>query len=193
MNNRPTSAVVTIATAPQNMTRTAPRHSGARPSRAGGRDLALWNLCHLDAHEADQRAESHALFWRELPQLEAGDAFAGDIATECQQWLADSSACNFARRLVEGWIERALELDARIEAQSQRWRLARMDVVDRNILRLAATELLAERTPRAVVVAESVRLAARYGSERSPAFVNGIAESLAKYFRDARDEEAEPG
>jgi len=55
------------------------------------------------------------------------------------------------------------------------------------LLRLVAVELASESTPRNVVVSEAVRLAARYGSERSTAFVNGLAEALARSLRDAAE------
>jgi N utilization substance protein B len=65
-----------------------------------------------------------------------------------------------------------------------------MDRVDRNLLRLCAIELRNESTPRNVVVAEAVRLAARYGNERSPTFVNGLAEALARTLRDPTSADA---
>ena len=91
---------------------------------------------------------------------------------------------NCGMRLLAAALERGPEIDAAIEATSRSWRLARMDRVDRNLLRLVGVEMLAiEDTPRAVIVAEAVRLAARYGSDRSAPFVNGVAEALAKRLR----------
>jgi N utilization substance protein B len=87
--------------------------------------------------------------------------------------------------------ERAAEIDAAIEATSRSWRLARMDRVDRNVLRLVGAESLGlSETPRAVIVSEAVRLAARYGSERSAPFVNGVAQALAAKLRGEAREEA---
>jgi N utilization substance protein B len=61
-----------------------------------------------------------------------------------------------------------------------------MDRVDRNLLRLVAVEMIdLSETPRAVIVSEAVRLASRYGSDRSAPFVNGVAEALAKRLRPA--------
>jgi N utilization substance protein B len=157
------------------------------PGRSRGRELALWVLCHLESHPGEERGAVE-LFWREPPTLETGDEFLGPIAAELGELLADSVARRWARRLVEGYLsgmhgERSVDLA--IETESQRWRLERMDRVDRNLLRLCVVELRGEQTPRNVVVAEAVRLAARYGAERSPAFVNGIAEALARTLRDA--------
>src|SRR5690606_26998402 len=85
------------------------------------------------------------------------------------------------------------ELDEAITQTSARWRLSRMAQVDRNVLRLAAFELAGRaRTPRGVVLSEAVRLARRYGSERSPGVVNGLAEALAQRLRTEPDAGPEP-
>jgi N utilization substance protein B len=76
-------------------------------------------------------------------------------------------------------------VDEALEAVSQRWRLARMDQVDRNVLRIACTESRGDfGTPPSVIAAESVKLAGRYGAERSGKFVNGI---VAAFVADAKD------
>jgi N utilization substance protein B len=153
-------------------------------ARARGRELALWLLCHLEARPAEERAEAAELFWREPPTFPGDEEFFAGVGEQLEATLADSGARRWARRLGDAWLARADEIDGVIEAASERWRLARMDRVDRNVLRLCAVELSGERTPRAVVVSEAVRLAARYGSERSAAFVNGLAEALARRLRD---------
>lgn len=169
---------------------TASETSGAPGQRANtrarGRELGLWILCHVESHPDDER-EAVELFWREPPAIEAGDAFFDGGGDELATLLVDAGARRFARRLIDGYLDHAAAIDDRIERVSARWRLARMDRVDRNLLRIAAVELSQESTPRNVVVAEAVRLAARYGSERSVAFVNGLAEALARELRDARD------
>ncbi|PRQ04390.1 hypothetical protein ENSA5_07930 [Enhygromyxa salina] len=160
--------------------------------RSRGRELALWILCHLESHPGAER-DALDLFWREPPRLELGDDFLGPLAAELGPLLADSAARRWSRRLVEGFLADAAGIDETIEAASRRWRLVRMDRVDRSLLRLSTVELRGESTPRNVVVAEAVRLASRYGSERSAAFVNGVAEALARVLRDAQpDEPDEP-
>ena len=98
--------------------------------------------------------------------------------------LSDARAAALAERLV-GHVNRELsEIDRIIESTSRTWRVARMDRIDRNLLRLATAELQHEPdTPRAVILAEAVRLAGRYGSERSVRFVNGLVEALAQHLR----------
>ena len=164
------------------MTSTPPNPN--KGSRARGRELGLWLLCHLESHPGAER-EAVELFWREPPAIELGNEFLEPIAAELVDLIGDAQAQRFAKRLVQLYLDHADAVDRGIEATSARWRLARMDQVDRNLLRLAAVELGHEATPRNVVVAEAVRLAARYGSERSPSFVNGLAEALARDLRDA--------
>lgn len=160
------------------------------PGRARGRELGLWIFCHLESHPGEEQ-EAVALFWREPPTLDTGDEFVGPIAAELRELLNDSVARRWARRLTEAYLRDMASVDAAIETESQRWRLERMDRVDRNLLRLCVVELRDENTPRNVVVAEVVRLAARYGGERSPTFVNGLAEALARTLRDSAQAQAQ--
>ncbi|NVB42184.1 transcription antitermination protein NusB [Pseudenhygromyxa sp. WMMC2535] len=164
--------------------------AGVAMGRARGRELALWLLCHLDdsrngrLEPEDELRRRLELFWREQPAFPADDDFLVGVAEELAEIIRDSEAQRWAKRLVEAFLSAAASFDAAIEGASARWRLARMDRVDRNVLRLAAVELAKLSTPRGVVVSEAVRLAARYGSERSPAFVNGLVEALARSLRD---------
>jgi N utilization substance protein B len=159
------------------------------PGRAQGRELALWLLSHVESHPGGE-PQAIDLFFREPPTLDPSDEFLAPLARELAALLDDRNARRWAQRLVEAYLADPAEIDRRIEAASQRWRLERMDRVDRNLLRLCAVELLRESTPRNVVVAEAVRLAARYGSERSAGFVNALAEALARTLRDSSAGEA---
>ena len=89
-----------------------------------------------------------------------------------------------AGHLFGGVTSQLEELDARIEAASEHWSVARMPIVDRNILRIGLFELDQDRdTPTAVIVSEGVRLAQTYSTERSGSFVNGVLAALAKEVR----------
>ena len=86
-----------------------------------------------------------------------------------------------ARRLVEGVLGLRADLDDAIDAVSEHWRVDRMPVVDRAILRVALYELRHEPdTPTAVILAEAVRVAKTYSTEKSGFFVNGILGTLAQ-------------
>jgi len=81
--------------------------------------------------------------------------------------------------LVEGVTSHLEELDAFIVRYSEHWRLERMTLVDRNLLRLAIYELLYQpQIPPKVVINEAVEMAKRYGSEGSGGFVNGILDQV---------------
>jgi N utilization substance protein B len=86
----------------------------------------------------------------------------------------------FASDLLAGVRRNRPELDRRLEQVARNWTLARMAVIDRNLLRLGAYELLFGETPRGVAINEAVELAKRYGSAQSASFVNGILDRLVR-------------
>ena len=89
-----------------------------------------------------------------------------------------------ARRLVHGFLEAADRVDGALAGVLQHWELDRLGGIERALLRLAVTELLLEPgVPAAVVLEETLRLAHRYGDERSPAFVNGVLDAAARSIR----------
>jgi N utilization substance protein B len=93
--------------------------------------------------------------------------------------LMDSSLEPFALALYDGVCAHLADIDRRLAAAAQNWRLPRMAAVDRNALRLGAYELLhTPETPPKVVLDEAIELARRYGSADSPAFVNGVLDRL---------------
>ncbi|RKN44711.1 transcription antitermination factor NusB [Streptomyces hoynatensis] len=85
----------------------------------------------------------------------------------------------YARELVEGFAGHAERIDELLAQYTVGWPLDRMPVVDRNILRLAAFELIwQDETPDAVVLDEAVQLAREFSTDESPAFVNGLLGRL---------------
>jgi N utilization substance protein B len=81
--------------------------------------------------------------------------------------------------------ERQAEIDEFIDSAAIGWDLARMAVVDRNVLRLAVAELLgSSEVPTAVILNEAVELASGYSTDDSGRFVNGILSTLATRIRD---------
>ena len=96
-----------------------------------------------------------------------------------EHFLPDEEADEFLRRLVLGVLEHCKELDRLIERYSENWRLDRIDVIDRNILRMALFELLyCEDIPPKVTINEAIDLGKRYGSENSGSFINGILDRI---------------
>ena len=89
----------------------------------------------------------------------------------------------FTDKLTRGALEHREELDALLDRHSQNWRVARMSFVDRNILRLAAFEIIHTDTPAPVVIDEALELARRFSSDESVAFVNGVLDALRRQFQ----------
>jgi len=98
----------------------------------------------------------------------------------------DVRTAAYTRKLVETVLEHKDELDCEIAGVATNWKIARMAIVDRNILRLGLAELrCCPETPYRVVLDEAIELARRYSDEAACAFVNGILDKLC-------DQPAEP-
>ncbi len=101
------------------------------------------------------------------------------IAAFVRERLRDPALEPFSLGLYDGVVAHAADIDRRLAAAAENWRIARMAVVDRNILRLGGYELLfTPETPANVALDEAIELARRFGSAGSPAFVNGVLDRL---------------
>jgi N utilization substance protein B len=88
---------------------------------------------------------------------------------------------SFATTLADGTVEHVAEIDSHIQAAAEHWRVARMPVIDRLILRLAIYEFLYERaTPPAVVMDEALELAKGFSTPEAARFVNGVLDGVRK-------------
>jgi len=95
---------------------------------------------------------------------------------------------DFARLLVTRTVEHVEEIDVLIRRHAEHWRLDRMAIVDRNILRLATQEFLYDKeTPKTVVINEALEIARRFSSQESPQFINGILDSIKQELEANRD------
>lgn len=93
----------------------------------------------------------------------------------------DSLSAQYRDAIVKGVLDNKKEIDRAIEACSDNWSIERMGIVDRNILRIAAYELMYRSdTPSKVVMDEAVELAKAYGAEQSSAFINGVLDKIYK-------------
>jgi transcription antitermination protein NusB len=84
----------------------------------------------------------------------------------------------FMEELARGTVANAAEIDKSIEAKSEHWRLERMPVVDRNILRLAIYELGQQAVPAPVIIDEALELARKFSNDESISFINGILDAV---------------
>ena len=93
----------------------------------------------------------------------------------------DAETRGFAEELYRVATERRAEIDALIETHAENWRLERMAVVDRNLLRASVAELLGyPKTPSAIVINESLEIARRYAAPESVQFLNGVLDAIAR-------------
>jgi N utilization substance protein B len=91
------------------------------------------------------------------------------------------STIEFARSLVTGAVEHVERIDEIIKRHAEHWRLDRMAIVDRNILRLAVYEFLSDKEiPKTVIINEAIEIARRFSAHESPQFINGVLDSIKK-------------
>jgi N utilization substance protein B len=121
-----------------------------------------------------------------------------DVLSVLADWVRHSRndtrqppVSEYTMQLVEGYADRVRRIDELIAQYAVDWTLDRMPVVDRNILRLGAYELIwVDETPDAVVLDEAVQLAKEFSTDDSPAFVNGLLGRLKDLKPSLRREEA---
>jgi N utilization substance protein B len=94
---------------------------------------------------------------------------------------APSEIRGFAEELVLGVYGALRELDRWIIGSAEHWRIERMAVVDRNVLRMAVHEIVHDpETPDPVIIDEAIEVAKKYGSEESGSFINGVLDAIRK-------------
>jgi len=92
----------------------------------------------------------------------------------------------FANGVVRGTLERQAEIDTLLAAHAQNWRVARMTVIDRIVLRMGVYEMLAEMdTPSKVIINEAIELARSFSGDEAVGFVNGVLDAVRKELRRA--------
>jgi len=114
------------------------------------------------------------------------------VASFWKKKRGTAEAKEYSRWLVEGIAVHREEIDSAIQSVSEHWRVPRMALVDRNILRLAAFELLHGRAiAPAIVINEAIEIAKKFSGPEAATFVNGILDALRKKIqaRPAPDQE----
>ena len=86
----------------------------------------------------------------------------------------------FMEELARGTVANAQQIDSKIQAKAEHWRLERMAVVDRNILRLAIFELSQNSVPAPVVIDEALELARQFSNDESLSFINGVLDAVRR-------------
>ena len=129
-------------------------------TRRKARECALQMLFAADV-VGEPKYFSTADYWKEL-----GEA------------SIDEKTREFADNLVDGTLKNVAAVDERIRTRAEHWRIERMAIVDRNILRLSVYEFLFEDTPHTVVINEALEIARRFSSFEATQFINGILDAI---------------
>jgi N utilization substance protein B len=164
------------------MTDAIPRREDRR------RELSLWVLvgsdaCALSAAGGVDRFER--AFVGPIPPPSDNEASAHYRIERFEDYLPNDEAWAEHRsgvlRVVQDFEDNAVEVDSTIQAASPRWRLERMPMIDRALLRIGVSELLYADKPRPrATINGLIELAKRYGSPTTPAFVNGILDQIRR-------------
>ncbi len=132
--------------------------------RTLSREYALQILYSLDIRKAASLAEVADDYW--------------------QKSSADEIVREFAMVLVDGTLKNRKDIDKLITDYTDNWRIERMAVIDRNIIRMATFELMyLEQIPPKVAINEAVELAKKFGDDESGRFVNGVLDKINKQER----------
>src|SRR5216110_4014145 len=109
-----------------------------------------------------------------------GDQLARTFWSELSDGELEPGAQEFATRLAMGALAHLDEVDQRIKSRAEHWRISRMALVDRNLLRLAVYEFLHEPTPRTVIINEALEIARRFSTYEATQFINGILDAIKR-------------
>lgn len=130
----------------------------------------------------DPRTKARQLAMQALFQLDVqGSALLPDLNT----FFNENAEENSVRRLASDWTrdawENHLACDELITGSAKKWKLTRLSLVDKSILRLAVFQLkFCADIPPKVAINEAIELAKKFGTEKSPAFVNGVLDGVLK-------------
>lgn len=144
-------------------------------NRHKGRECALQMLFAADLTDTGAEAVIDN-YWREL-----GDG-AVDMATR-----------DFADRIVAGTLTHLEDIDELIKKRTEHWRIERMALVDRNILRLAVFEFRYCDTPNPVAINEALEVARRFSTYEATQFINGVLDGIRLDIEAAGTAETDSG
>jgi len=129
-------------------------------------------------HRSRQRALQVLYQWdmNKGPVEEAISSFYNTLNSEDGE--PETQRDEFMEELAKGTSQIATDIDHQITAKSENWKLERMPIVDRNILRMAIYEMNRHPTPPAVVIDEALELARQFSGEESVKFINGVLDAV---------------
>jgi N utilization substance protein B len=129
------------------------------------------------------RRKSRELTLQMLFQADMGKQPAEEVQRTFwgERSAVEATTRAFADELFSAALERAPEIDSLIERHAEHWRMERMAVVDRNLLRAGVAEFLGfPETPKPVIINESLEIARKFSGPESVHFINGVLDSIAR-------------
>ena len=140
-------------------------------SRHYAREVALQILYRYDLNQQSGNG---------IP-IPTGNALAADLTKHFEHFQVPEVVRQFSAELVAGTLTQSASLDERLEKYAVNWKISRMALIDRNLLRMATYEILNfPDIPPSVTIDEAVELAKQFGTADTSAFVNGILDNLRK-------------
>ena len=116
-----------------------------------------------------------ALFYIDMSQNDSKEA----VKLFCENFVTSKRNLSFFFRLINGVSKAMPEIDSIVERFSSNWKISRMSIVDRNIMRVAVYEMLfCDDIPSKVSINEAIDIGKKFGTEESGAFINGILDSI---------------
>lgn len=130
------------------------------------------------------------LFQKEFSpgEFQFQDELETSFARFCDSYPVQKLALPYALELVRGTLCHLDRIDSLIRGCASNWRIERIALTDRNLLRIAVYEMLYSKdAPDQVVINEAVEIAKRYGAEESPSFINGVLDAVRLMIRGGTD------
>jgi N utilization substance protein B len=149
-------------------------------SRHHAREVALQILYRYDVAALEKGAEksNHGLTPTELAQ---------DISKHFEHFDVTPGIREFAANLVAGTLAETHLIDLEIEKFTNNWKIGRMALIDRNLIRMAYYEMTHfKEIPHSVTIDEAIELAKQFGSAEAPSFVNAILDNIRKSHLEAK-------
>jgi N utilization substance protein B len=142
------------------------------------------NATHPQERRAAREAALQMLYSCEVGKSGAFESIATYWPSRDEEGRLPESLREFANRIVRGTLDRQAEIDRLLSAHAQNWRIERMTVIDRIVLRMAVYEMLAEgETPSKVIINEAIELARSFSGDEAVGFVNGVLDAVRKELR----------
>ena len=125
------------------------------------------------------RRKSRELALQALYQSDMRGANAADICNLSDNFRVAQKAIPYAQVILDGIRDNQQEIDTIISDNTKNWRVDRMSIIDRNLIRIGIFELIFQKEmPASVVINECIEIAKRFSTDESSSFINGVLDAI---------------